>query len=91
MELWKHTQNQDYLEQAQLIWFNALGHAQRSNGGFGCDNCPGADGEVELKFKVKEAHWCCTMRGAEGLFRINETQVIESDRWPVYFALRLAG
>ena len=75
MELWQHTREDRYLEHAQLIWFNALGHGQRANGGFGCDNCPGADGETELKFSTEEAHWCCTMRGAEGLFRLTEYQV----------------
>lgn len=70
MELWRRTGRTLYLEQAQHIYFNALGHAQRANGGFGCDNCPGADGEEDLFFRVYEAHWCCTMRGGEGLARL---------------------
>lgn len=70
MELWRHTDDRRYLEDAQYIYFNALGHAQRANGGFGCDNCPGADGEDDLFDKVYEAHWCCTMRGGEGLARM---------------------
>lgn len=78
MELWQHTRDDHYLEHAQLIWFNALGHGQRTNGGFGCDNCPGADGETDLKFSTPESHWCCTMRGAEGLYRMCEYQVIEN-------------
>jgi hypothetical protein len=77
MELWHHTRKIHYLEHAQLIWFNALGHAQRANGGFGCDNCPGADGEADLMFRVPEAHWCCTMRGAEALARMCGYQGIQ--------------
>lgn len=72
MELWRRTGENRYLEDAQHIYFNGLGHAQRGNGGFGCDNCPGADGEDDLFFKVYEAHWCCTMRGGEGLSRLNQ-------------------
>ncbi|MBK1879730.1 beta-L-arabinofuranosidase domain-containing protein [Pelagicoccus mobilis] len=76
MELWLHTKDDVLLEQAQLIWFNALGHGQRSNGGFGCDNCPGSDGELDLFYKTDESHWCCTMRGAEGLARMSQFQAI---------------
>jgi len=79
MELWQQTGKSAYLEQAHLIWFNALGHGQRSNGGFGCDNCPGADGSTELTFSVPEAHWCCTMRGAEGLYRMCGYQVFPNE------------
>ncbi|MBO5070822.1 MAG: glycoside hydrolase family 127 protein [Roseburia sp.] len=70
MELFKQTKDAAYLAYANKILYNALGHAQRSNGGFGCDVCAVADGENELLY-VQEAHyeasWCCTMRGAEGL------------------------
>lgn len=79
MELWRHGGNTEYLEHAQLIWFNALGHGFRANGGYGCDNCPGADGETDLFFKTGESHWCCTMRGAEGLYRMTEQQVIPKE------------
>lgn len=78
MGLWQRTHATSYLEDAQHIYFNALGHAQRANGGFGCDNCPGADGSDELFFKVFEAHWCCTMRGGEGLSRMAQYNVFQS-------------
>jgi hypothetical protein len=58
-----------YLEDAQLIYYNALCHAQRPNGGFGCDVCTGAN-EKMLEVKahaIYEAPFCCSMRGAEGL------------------------
>lgn len=66
MQLWQHTQNPTYLEDAQLIYYNAIGHVQRANGGFGCDNCPGPK-ENSVSVKADEAFWCCTMRGGEGL------------------------
>ncbi len=65
-QLWQFTQKPVYLEDAQLIYYNAIGHTQRSNGGFGCDNCAGAS-ENFLTVKADEAYWCCTMRGGEGL------------------------
>ena len=79
MELYRKTGTPDYVEFAQLAYFNALGHGQRSNGGFGCDNCVGGDGEVDLFFKTPESHWCCTMRGSEGLARVAQYQVVHDD------------
>ncbi|MCR4921937.1 MAG: glycoside hydrolase family 127 protein [Bacteroidaceae bacterium] len=68
VQLWQQTRNVAYLEWAEQIYFNALCHGQRQNGGFGCDNCPGrGSGTPNLKVNIPEAHWCCTMRGAEGL------------------------
>lgn len=68
VQLWEDTKDSEYLELAHKIYFNAIGHAQRPNGGFGCDNCPGA-GEVFLHpmKNIFEAVWCCTMRGADGI------------------------
>ena len=70
VELYKAKRNTEYLEYANRILYNALGRAQRSNGGYGCDRCPIVDGENELLYVAEEyyeASWCCTMRGAEGL------------------------
>ena len=65
-----------YLRTAQRILYNAMGFAQRSNGGFGCDNCVGAEGAlVHPKEEYFEAYWCCTMRGGEGLARVAENMV----------------
>ena len=91
MELFLHTGKETYLEDAQLIYFNALGHGQRANGGFGCDNCPGADGTGNLSFKVKEARWCCTMRGAEGLSRMNNYQAVIAQDGEVLLPFGLPG
>lgn len=71
VQLWQYTQSPVYLEDAQLIYYNAIGHTQRYNGGFGCDNCPGPVDNF-LSVKADEAFWCCTMRGGEGLARAIE-------------------
>jgi hypothetical protein len=68
VQLWQNTLTSKYLDDAQLIYYNAIGHTQRSNGGFGCDNCPGPFDNF-LSVKADEAFWCCTMRGGEGLAR----------------------
>lgn len=67
MQLWEVTQDPQYINDAHLIYYNALGHTQRANGGYGCDNCPTGDGDHSLKVHADEAWWCCTMRGGEGL------------------------
>lgn len=73
VQLWQHTGNPVYREDAESIYYNAICHTQRYNGGFGCDNCPGNEiHDVCLKVHVDEAHWCCTMRGGEGLARVAE-------------------
>jgi hypothetical protein len=73
VQLWQHTREAQYLHDAELIYYNAICHLQRHNGGFGCDNCPGkATQDSCLKVHIPEAHWCCTMRGGEGLPRVAE-------------------
>lgn len=68
VQLWMHTENPIYKEDAELIYYNAISHGQRDNGGFGTDNCPGlAINDSCLRPRLYEAHWCCTMRGGEGL------------------------
>lgn len=68
MQLWKHTGKPEYIDQAELIYYNGLCHSQRWNGGFGCDFGPGeARHTHDISVRTDEAHWCCTMRGAEGL------------------------
>ncbi len=69
LQLWRATAQPDYLRTAHRIYFNSLSYAQRPNGGFGCDQCVGANGRlhVEPHPKIFEAPFCCSMRGAEGL------------------------
>lgn len=70
MQLWQHTGRAGFRNDAELIYYNALCHAQRPNGGFGLDVCPGkARGTDFINAHGDEAHWCCTMRGGEGLGR----------------------
>jgi uncharacterized protein len=75
--LWQATLEPAYLADAHRCWHSGLGHGQRANGGFGPDTCCGADpahggsGEM-LGMSVFEAHWCCSMRGGEGLARAIE-------------------
>ena len=68
VQLWQHTGDPKYLDEAELIYYNGLCHTQRANGGFGCDFCPSAHtGRDDIAVRTDEASWCCTMRGAEGL------------------------
>lgn len=91
VQLWRATAESNYLRTAHRIYFNALCYAQRPNGGFGCDLCVGADGRVHLAPhpKIFEAPWCCSMRGAEGLARAAQFNVMtdaDGAVWaPFYF------
>jgi hypothetical protein len=64
--LWRHTGKADYLEFSERVYHNAFAFEQRANGGFGTQKCSGA-GTPMVAVDCQEAHWCCTMRGAEGL------------------------
>lgn len=80
MNLFELTGEADYLDFAHRAFYTGLGHAQRANGGFGCDSCAGAleDGDI-LSVRTHEAYWCCSMRGAEGLTRMAENLVQEKE------------
>ena len=93
MELYKEKRDIAYLEYANRIFYNALGRAQRSNGGYGCDRCPVVGGENELLYVAEEyyeASWCCTMRGAEGLSYAARNGFLPDEEGGV-FANYLAG
>jgi len=64
-QLWQHTGDAAYLEDAHLIWFNGVGRGLRGNGGFGTDTCAGY-GSAWMKVRSYEANFCCTLRGGEG-------------------------
>jgi len=72
VQLWRHTGDPTYLEDAHLIYFNGMGRGQRNNGGYGGDTCAGAH-DPYLKDVFYEAYWCCTMRGGEGNARAIES------------------
>jgi hypothetical protein len=64
-QLWQHTGDPAYLEDAHLIWFNGVGRGLRNNGGFGTDTCSGYKSAF-VRVRSYEAYFCCTMRGGEG-------------------------
>ena len=71
MDLFRFTENIIYFETAQKIYWNALGHAQRENGGFGCDSCALGDNPFLYATGTGgDAYWCCSMRGGEGLAEV---------------------
>jgi hypothetical protein len=78
-QLWQYTGDPAYLEDAHHIYYNALSHTERSNGGFGLDNCP-RDAHASLKVIADEAYWCCTMRGGEGMAAAIRYNYFEGDR-----------
>lgn len=73
--LWKYTQDSKYLPYLHLIYYNAICHIERENGGFGCDNNPGSETNF-INVYADEAWWCCTMRAGEGLSRVAENSYI---------------
>lgn len=77
--LWQITGKPEYAEDAQLIYYNALGFEQRNNGGFGTNNCSGTN-SVFLHADLNEAYWCCTMRGGEGLASVAQSQFFKSNQ-----------
>jgi uncharacterized protein len=81
--LWAHTGDPRYLEDAHIIYYNALSHGQRHNGSFGTDRCCGAKGVEHVEFLAPvnfETYWCCTMRGGEGFARAIQFTYFLEDR-----------
>lgn len=94
IELWRATADASYLSAAHRVYFNALSHAQRPNGGFGCDLCVGANGRVHLSPhpKIFEAPFCCSMRGTEGLVRAAQSNFqIDAEAGRVWSAFYFGG
>ena len=94
VQLWMKTRRPQYLADAERIYFNGIACTQRANGGFGCDKPVGVAFDA-LSIHADEAHWCCTMRGGEGLGRAAEyAYFVAADTLFVPFyrenALRLA-
>ena len=69
--LYKATAKESYRTYAARIYFNGLASAQRPNGGAGTDTTV-SDTTNELKAKMYEAPFCCSMRLAEGLLFVKE-------------------
>ncbi len=81
-QLFLHTGKLGYREMAQKILYNGIYAGQRANGGFGTDNCTGAeaiDGSHMLGVSAYEAYWCCSMRGGEGLAAVSRYALMENE------------
>ena len=76
--LWRWTKEPGYLELAENIYYNGLAFEQRANGGFGLQKCSRTDMPF-VAVDCDEAHWCCTMRGAEGLARAAQSCFFTDD------------
>ena len=85
-ELFRYTSKSSYLDWAQKIWYNGVEHAQRQNGGFGCDSCAGAAGEI-IEVSAYEAYWCCTMRGGEGLAKCAQYSYMIDKKDEIYVTM----
>ena len=72
--LWRLLGKTEWRDLAELIYYNGLCRTQHANGGFGLDSTPGAAAtNACVSVWCEEAHWCCTMRGAEGLAVVAES------------------
>lgn len=75
VNLWRATKKPAYMEYAHYIFYNAVGHGQRADGGFGTDTCTGAKTSqypLFLEPVTYDVYWCCNMRGGECLSRAIE-------------------
>ena len=81
VELYKLTGAEIYLEWFHKIYLNAIGYAQRPNGGFGLDVCAGYGSNFirPVRENMSIAYWCCTMRGGDGLSYYAENQILQKD------------
>lgn len=83
LELYKETRLVKYVHVSNRIFYNALSHAQRENGGFGCDKCAGSADNPDILAvypECFEASWCCSMRGGEGLAKAAAQAVLKDGR-----------
>ena len=83
VELFKETRKRKYIPVSNRILYNALSHAQRENGGFGCDKCAGSADYPDVLAVYPdcfEASWCCSMRGGEGLAKAGAQAVLKDGK-----------
>lgn len=73
-ELYHITKEESYRSLAARIYHNGLATAQRENGGAGTDTVVVDGVEDDLRSKMYEAYFCCTMRLAEGLWYVTENK-----------------
>lgn len=70
--LYKITGDDTYRMYASKIYFNGFATLQRPNGGAGTDTTVSKGARRILRTDLYEAHFCCTMRLAEGLYFISK-------------------
>jgi DUF1680 family protein len=82
MQIYMATRERKYLTLAQRIYFTGMGFEQRENGGYGSNTAVGANGIENNRFIRKyyeECHFCCSMRGGEGLASVGEYSYLIDD------------
>lgn len=77
VRLWRLTGKTEYLQDAQLILFNAL-LANQKGGDFGINNCVGPKNQIFLK-PGDPAPWCCSVWGGKGLARAIQYSYFQLD------------
>lgn len=78
LALWRVSGNRRFLADVRRIEQNAIGFAQRHDGSFGLDSVTTPSDPV-LRPVVDDAWWCCTVRGALGIFDLRDRSVLLSD------------
>ena len=72
LELYRATDDADYLERGMNAGYNGLLHSQAPSGHFGCETLM-EHGEILVRDYAPEAWWCCTFHGIEALGAIADT------------------
>jgi hypothetical protein len=67
-----------HLDRAGTAAFNALLHAQRQSGHFGCETLSDAGGVLVSDY-APEAWWCCTFHGIRALHTLAERAIAVTD------------
>lgn len=68
--LYRSLGDETYLKLARRIYFNGFNLCQRDNGGAGTNSCVTERAPV-WSAQMYEAEFCCSMRTAEGLYRVS--------------------
>lgn len=77
--LHRETGEEKYSKLARRIYFNGFCMGQRQNGGAGPNACV-TKTQPYFGMKMYEAEFCCSMRYAEGLYRVSEfAEILFSD------------
>jgi hypothetical protein len=75
LRLHELTGDSSYADHAELTLHNALPHAQRPSGHFGCETVTDDPGLLTFDY-APEAWWCCTMHGLHAIRTAARTAVV---------------